>query len=484
MHIEIEPIGGATSGTNWTRSGNTYTTTGQFANLGIPIAPLTSGKICLEIDVTTSTGPYGIYVGIQPAAPTGGNAHGSNNPDTKAFDLSDLVGTRVTVTIDIDNGTIQRNNETPIALTVSWTELYFGIYDGSSASTGSITLYFKESEFLNPIPAGATAWYEALHPPVPVEFEIGGTATSVANEGDTITAVLTGTSGATVNYTISGVSSADIGGASLTGSVTLTGGTASVNITLTEDMTSGEGPETLTFSFVDAGNTYSADILINDTSSVLYIPSTVDVTEGATFSIILNTSNNPQPNGTVIPYTITGDYITQANIGVPLSGNFVVSNNLASLTLNVGVLPPTTLTISAFGETASSNFTFTSTLTDDVSDISISFDQGYYTTIPIQATMNGIPVIFSDDVWIASGATGNYQTKDVPPPILNGIPMIKTDEQWEASSGLTSYYTKTIPKPDLAEVVAYRNATTSTGGKMNVFTIKALGSEMINEIWY
>jgi sugar lactone lactonase YvrE len=74
------------------------------------------------------------------------------------------------------------------------------------------------------------------------------TTTSVAN-------------GTNVPYTITGVSTSDIGGASLTGNFTINNNTASVTLNITADSTT-EGVETLTMT--SSGQTVS--VIINDTS--------------------------------------------------------------------------------------------------------------------------------------------------------------------------------------------------------------------------
>ena len=56
------------------------------------------------------------------------------------------------------------------------------------------------------------------------------------------------------------------------------------------------------------------------------------ITEGSTFTIILNTTN--VDDGALIPYTITG--VSSADIsGASLTGNFSISNNVAYLTLTL-----------------------------------------------------------------------------------------------------------------------------------------------------
>lgn len=179
---------------------------------------------------------------------------------------------------------------------------------------------------------------------------------------------------------------------------------------------------------------------------------------GSDLTIILNsiggeTPGASQPNGTVVPYTISGNYITEDKIGNPLTGNFVLTDNTDEITISVGTIPSTTLTFTAFGETATYDIVFPATMTENIIDVPVTFDIGYYKTLPVHAVINGIPVSMSDDEWVSNGAVGNYNTKP-------------------------------IPKPDLQEVVPYRFTTVSGGGRMNTFTIRPLGAEIINETWY
>lgn len=88
---------------------------------------------------------------------------------------------------------------------------------------------------------------------------------SSANEGQTATWTLTTASvgaGTTLPYTISGISSADIGGASLTGNFVV-GSTMSRQITLTQDIMT-EGTETAVLSLNNGGA--SSSLVVNDTS--------------------------------------------------------------------------------------------------------------------------------------------------------------------------------------------------------------------------
>ena len=94
------------------------------------------------------------------------------------------------------------------------------------------------------------------------------TTTASANEGTQFTITLTTTNvvdGTNIPYTITGVSSADISDASLTGVFDVQGNTASTTFTVADDTTT-EGEETFTLS-LDALST-TQNVTINDTSIV------------------------------------------------------------------------------------------------------------------------------------------------------------------------------------------------------------------------
>lgn len=112
------------------------------------------------------------------------------------------------------------------------------------------------------------------------------TSTSTdADEGNTITFTLTTEGvdvGTTVPYTIAGVTSADIGGASLTGNF-VTGTTDSISVTLTEDNETDPGESIwLTLQNGQA----SQLVTINDTSN----PGTIDLSQ-FTYTVSLTDSN-------------------------------------------------------------------------------------------------------------------------------------------------------------------------------------------------
>tara|TARA_R110002074_G_scaffold87581_1_gene193210 strand:- start:165 stop:4751 length:4587 start_codon:yes stop_codon:yes gene_type:complete len=179
------------------------------------------------------------------------------------------------------------------------------------------------------------------------------------NEGDQVTITLNTqglSDGNVVPYTISGdgITSDDFTGLdSLDGTFTVIDNTASVILNISNDITT-EGTETFILSLVNGGAS-TDPITINDTSKTLptYTFDALDtINEGEQLTITLNTTN--VTSGTIITYTISGDGITAADLGLTeLTGNFTISNNTASVTLDI-----------ANDETTEGIETFTITLDD------------------------------------------------------------------------------------------------------------------------
>jgi hypothetical protein len=141
-----------------------------------------------------------------------------------------------------------------------------------------------------------------------------------------------------VAYTITGVSSADISGASLSGVFTIIDDSASITFTVSNDRTT-EGSETFTLS-LDNGED-SINVIINDTSltpTYSLATSAATINEGQSVTITLTTTNVDP--GELVPYTITGTGITAGELELAsLTGNFTVagtySSGSASLVINV-----------------------------------------------------------------------------------------------------------------------------------------------------
>jgi hypothetical protein len=162
-----------------------------------------------------------------------------------------------------------------------------------------------------PVPGGSTT------------YSLAKTASAV-NEGDsfTISLVSNVATGTVLAYTITGVDTADISGASLTGNF-VKDTTDSITFTVAADGLT-EGIETFAIA-LDNGKA-STSVTINDTSQSVVTPAyglavdNASVNEGGTFKITLTALNIPA--GTVVPYTITG--VTQADFTNTFAGSFTV----------------------------------------------------------------------------------------------------------------------------------------------------------------
>ena len=186
------------------------------------------------------------------------------------------------------------------------------------------------------------------------------------NEGSTATFTLTTTnvtSGTSVAYTLSGVSSADITGGLLSGSATVnSSGIATISVPIAADLLT-EGAETLTVTAQSA----SAVVTINDTSLSVSTYSlsaaSASVDEGSTAAFTLSTTNVAP--GTSISYTITG--VSTADItGGALSGTATVNTSgtatiLVPIATDVTTEGAETLTVTAQGKSASMTVNDTST---------------------------------------------------------------------------------------------------------------------------
>jgi hypothetical protein len=175
---------------------------------------------------------------------------------------------------------------------------------------------------------GTTGWIFSS----PATFSLSRSAATV-NEGGSVTITLTSNvpNNTLIPYTITGITSADISGASLTGNFTVNSGTASVVLNISNDFAT-EGNETLTLSLDNGAASISVTII--DTSllpTYSLARSAASVTEGDSFTITLTTTN--LPNGTTVPYTITGVSSSDIN-DASLTGNFTISGNSASLVVN------------------------------------------------------------------------------------------------------------------------------------------------------
>ena len=150
-------------------------------------------------------------------------------------------------------------------------------------------------------------------------------STSSVNEGGSFNITLITTNvnaGTVVPFTITGVQSADIGGANLTGNF-IVGTTETFTYPVSADLSS-EGTETFTMTL--DGKTTSAAVTINDTSQTPAITyqltsSVTSADEGDTFRVTLATTNVSA--GTQLNYTVTGVDASDLTAG-DLTGTFVI----------------------------------------------------------------------------------------------------------------------------------------------------------------
>jgi hypothetical protein len=170
-----------------------------------------------------------------------------------------------------------------------------------------------------------------LHP----TYSLSANPTSL-NEGSSFTITLNTTdvpNNTLVPYTITGtgITSADISSASLTGNFTVISNTASVIFTAAADYLT-EGNETLTLTLDTIGTNVSVVIVdYYKTRTYSLSTSATAVTEGDSFTITLTTTN--VFDGTTVPYTISGTGITSADIaGASLTGNFTITGNSGTQT--------------------------------------------------------------------------------------------------------------------------------------------------------
>lgn len=192
----------------------------------------------------------------------------------------------------------------------------------------------KLAKVLAPL-RGAATFDKDCTPPPPETYALTRSVASV-NEGNSVTFTLNTTNvpnGRTVPYVITGtgITTADIGGVPLTGDFTINNNTASVTLNIAADLLT-EGTETLTLT----AEGRLASVTINDISTTpptyTLTSSVASVNEGGSVTFTMTTTD--VSNGTLVPYKITG--VSSADIGgVSLTGNFIINNNTASVTLNI-----------------------------------------------------------------------------------------------------------------------------------------------------
>lgn len=128
------------------------------------------------------------------------------------------------------------------------------------------------------------------------------------------------------DYEITGVSSSDVT-IPLTGTVTVSGGTGTLSIPTT-NIAGGAGSQTLSVTIGDL----SESVIIYDVIDKTYstTASAATITEGGSVIFTVDTTN--VPNGTTIPYTITGTASSKVT-SPALTGTITINSDTASLTV-------------------------------------------------------------------------------------------------------------------------------------------------------
>ena len=213
-------------------------------------------------------------------------------------------------------------------------------YTIRSADAGKLLIavvqFYDDAGFLETLNSPSAVRIASAAP----SYSITSSVSSV-NEGGSVTYTVTTTNVAAntvLNYTLSGtgVTTADIGGAALTGTTTVAAnGTASFTVNLTADQLT-EGAETLTATV--QGQTRS--VTVNDTSTTPVPTYSLTASAGSanesgvvTFTVV---TTNVAAN-TVLSYTLSGSGITTTDIGgASLTGTTTVAGNgTASFTVNL-----------------------------------------------------------------------------------------------------------------------------------------------------
>lgn len=143
----------------------------------------------------------------------------------------------------------------------------FKVDENVTGDIASVIKSYTPNVFLG-IPAPSVVADSTLEGSTPANSYTLSSDVSQVNEGGqfTITLDTTGiTNGSSFAYTITGVSSADISGASLTGNFTVQSNTASVTFTAAADATTDGGDETFSIT-LDNGQSNAAEVVIKDTS--------------------------------------------------------------------------------------------------------------------------------------------------------------------------------------------------------------------------
>ena len=227
---------------------------------------------------------------------------------------------------------------------------------------------------------------------VPVATYALSSDSASTNEGGSFVITLTTTyvtNGTVIPYTITGVTSADIAGANLSGNFTVNNNTATVTVSVTADATT-EGSEIFLMTLNALSVTQS--VTINDTSTTpgpayAIAPAANNVDEGS--ALVFNVTTVNVADATTLYWTVTNDTDFSTS-----SGNFAITSNAGSFSVT-----PTADTTTEGAET----------FTASVRTVSVS---GSIVATSSAVTINDIsltPTFTARTVTVASG-TNSYGT--------------------------------------------------------------------------
>ena len=323
-------------------------------------------------------------------------------------------GSEITFTLTTSN-VLDGTNVDYTITNVSPSDVISGNLDGSftvNNNTASTTLQVSlepESQGVNSAVLTLDNNQASVSVFPPPTYTLTRSAASI-DEGSSVTFTLTTTgvaNGTNVPYSISGISAGDLSSGSLTGNFVISNGSASITLTAANDALT-EGSETITITAEGQSTTTT----INDTSTTVVAPtyslsrSAVSVDEGSAITFTLTTTN--VANGTNVAYTITGISVEDLSTGT-LTGNFVVNNNTASITLiayNDSLTEGSeTITITAAGQTTTATIN----------------DTSYAVTGPAETVLllNGNGTAVYGDTFVDSSSNNFTITKSGSPIIRN-----------------------------------------------------------------
>ena len=215
-------------------------------------------------------------------------------------------------------------------------------------NTDSITLKIKSDLSFNEGNETLTLTLDNGEDAINVTVNDSSTATPVytlsapasVNEGQSLTITLDTqyVNDGSVGYQISGITAADLDAGSdpLTGNFILSGGTDSITLNISEDLSSNENNENLVLSLNNGEASISVTVVDTSKAPVYTLTSSpeINVNEGASLSISLQTEN---VSGNTVAYSVSG--ITAADLdagSAPLSGNFTLDiDGAGSIQFNI-----------------------------------------------------------------------------------------------------------------------------------------------------